>query len=219
MTREPAPGQSCTARTVASSADVTPTTRRCEYYEYRVTMPRSRPTNTHCSPILAPLSSRPPNNNIISIENKVSSRNFTSCLATLVSLLSSLISHLSSHLSQVSPLDWPVSLQAWLLWSSLSPTLSCLHSRGRLCQGRMITLTSLHSPLTLLSAQVCSCENFAHCDPRDGSCLCSPGWVGDTCSTPCRSGKYGAGCRYDCRCANSATCEHTSGKCECQPGT
>ena len=37
------------------------------------------------SPILAPLSSRPPNNNIISIENKVSSRNFTSCLATLVS--------------------------------------------------------------------------------------------------------------------------------------
>ena len=85
VTREPAPGQSCMARTVASSADVTPTTRRCEYYEYeyRVTMPRSRPTNTHCSPILAPLSSRPPNNNIISIENKVSSRNFTSCLATL----------------------------------------------------------------------------------------------------------------------------------------
>ena len=104
MTREPAPGRSCMARTVASSADVTPTTRRCEYYEYRVTMPRSRPTNTHCSPILKPLSSRPPNNNIISIENKVSSRNFTSCLATLVSLLSSLISHLSSpHLSGVTP--------------------------------------------------------------------------------------------------------------------
>ena len=30
------------------------------------------------------LSSRPPNNNIISIENKVSSHNFTSCLATLI---------------------------------------------------------------------------------------------------------------------------------------
>ena len=67
--------------------------------------------------------------------------------------------------------------------------------------------------------QVCSCENFAHCDPRDGACVCSPGWVGDTCSAPCRSGKYGADCRYDCKCANSATCEHTSGKCECLPGT
>ena len=97
-------------------------------------------------------------------------------------------------------------------------------------------VTNIFVALNTANFQVCSCENFAHCDPRDGACLCSPGWLGPRCEKPCRSGnkkekiflrnilktlfpgKYGAACQYDCKCQNGATCEHTSGKCECRPG-
>ena len=50
-------------------------------------------------------------------------------------------------------------------------------------------VTNIFAVLNTENLQVCSCENFAHCDPRDGACLCSPGWLGPRCEKPCRSGK------------------------------
>ena len=43
---------------------------------------------------------------------------------------------------------------------------------------------------------VCTCQNGAHCNGVDGSCTCSPGWLGTSCTQPCEQGKYGGDCRY-----------------------
>jgi len=64
----------------------------------------------------------------------------------------------------------------------------------------------------------CLCENGAPCDPNTGRCLCSPGWVGATCSQPCPNGRYGNNCTGICQVLNGATCDHVTGSLICAPG-
>ena len=71
--------------------------------------------------------------------------------------------------------------------------------------------------LTLL-VQVCSCKNDAYCEPEDGTCVCSPGWLGSLCDTQCEKGKYGKDCKYECGCKNGALCDPESGQCKCAAG-
>ena len=66
--------------------------------------------------------------------------------------------------------------------------------------------------------QVCSCKNDAYCEPEDGTCVCSPGWLGELCDQQCETGKYGKNCQYECRCKNGASCDPESGQCKCVPG-
>ncbi|XP_062589101.1 protein draper-like [Saccostrea cucullata] len=60
----------------------------------------------------------------------------------------------------------------------------------------------------------CVVGQYDRCD-ANGSCLCLPGWLGDSCSKPCESGKYGDKCQFECSCENNATCNHVTGNCEC----
>ncbi|XP_062566931.1 protein draper-like, partial [Saccostrea cucullata] len=60
----------------------------------------------------------------------------------------------------------------------------------------------------------CVAGQYHRCD-ANGSCFCSPGWMGDNCSEPCKSGKYGDKCQFECSCENNATCNHVTGNCDC----
>ncbi|XP_062600098.1 receptor-type tyrosine-protein phosphatase alpha-like [Saccostrea cucullata] len=54
------------------------------------------------------------------------------------------------------------------------------------------------------------------CDIVNGSCLgCKPGWTGEFCSQPCKTGFYGVACKDACswNCASNVTCNNVNGYC------
>lgn len=74
---------------------------------------------------------------------------------------------------------------------------------------------SMYGPDCSLS---CQCQNEAYCDHRDGSCTCTPGWIGEHCQAPCPDGFYGQGCNSTCGCQNGGTCDSVMGDCDCPDG-
>ena len=66
--------------------------------------------------------------------------------------------------------------------------------------------------------ELCECLNDAYCNPINGSCSCTPGWLGTHCDMPCLEGYFGNGCTHICTCQNGATCDHVTGDCLCAPG-
>lgn len=65
--------------------------------------------------------------------------------------------------------------------------------------------------------QKCLCQNNSTCDPYNGKCHCSRGWVGKYCESKCTPGTYGQDCLEKCRCEHG-DCDHVSGECHCAPG-
>ena len=66
--------------------------------------------------------------------------------------------------------------------------------------------------------QLCKCQNGAICDPKDGSCECSPGWSGKKCDKACAPGTFGKDCSRKCDCADGMHCDPSDGECICPPG-
>lgn len=67
----------------------------------------------------------------------------------------------------------------------------------------------------------CTCENGGVCNPLNGSCFCTDGWLGDHCEQrACAPSYYGPNCKKLCLCANETTelCHPWTGQCECRPG-
>uniref|UniRef100_A0A8W8N951 protein-tyrosine-phosphatase n=1 Tax=Magallana gigas TaxID=29159 RepID=A0A8W8N951_MAGGI len=61
------------------------------------------------------------------------------------------------------------------------------------------------------------------CDIINGTCLeCTPGWMGENCTTECPTGKFGPDCVYNCsrHCMGDVTCNRTTGRCDtgCKAG-
>ncbi|VDK29953.1 unnamed protein product [Gongylonema pulchrum] len=56
------------------------------------------------------------------------------------------------------------------------------------------------------------------CHPVTGECLCSEGWTGPDCRTPCPPNRWGTGCRSECQCQNDGTCDPITGFCDCPAG-
>lgn len=47
----------------------------------------------------------------------------------------------------------------------------------------------------------CSCENNSKCDHKTGSCLCEPGFMGESCHVRfCPEGHFGLHCGRKCPC-------------------
>lgn len=64
----------------------------------------------------------------------------------------------------------------------------------------------------------CECQNDSTCDPYDGKCTCTRGWIGRNCDEKCPPTSYGHNCEETCRCKNGGSCHHISGECHCAPG-
>lgn len=63
----------------------------------------------------------------------------------------------------------------------------------------------------------CECQNNSTCDPFNGECKCSRGWIGKHCEQKCDGGHFGQNCVEKCRCENG-DCDHVSGECKCHSG-
>lgn len=64
----------------------------------------------------------------------------------------------------------------------------------------------------------CECQNGATCDPFNGDCMCTRGWIGTYCDQKCSPDRYGQDCAEICRCKNGGSCHHISGECHCASG-
>ncbi len=66
--------------------------------------------------------------------------------------------------------------------------------------------------------KICNCQNAGACNAQDGTCTCSPGWVGETCDTKCQSGMFGFNCSQKCECDfnNAIYCDGADGSCVCK---
>ena len=56
------------------------------------------------------------------------------------------------------------------------------------------------------------------CDPVDGDCDCSDGYIGKDCNQKCPPDRYGDNCGQVCDCIHSLSCHHVTGVCDCEPG-
>ncbi|KAL4228624.1 Multiple epidermal growth factor-like domains protein 10 [Mactra antiquata] len=63
--------------------------------------------------------------------------------------------------------------------------------------------------------KICNCIN-GQC-LNSGACMCSPGWIGAACDTPCSDGHYGSACASVCNCVHG-DCDLSTGKCNCYFG-
>ena len=66
----------------------------------------------------------------------------------------------------------------------------------------------------------CTCENGATCEPVNGTCVCTAGYMGVNCEQECLEWKHGMHCEWDCSCvrSNTQSCDHTNGECLCKSG-
>lgn len=97
-------------------------------------------------------------------------------------------------------------------------------------------------------SEECKCvqQNTLECHRRHGTCVCKPGYQGNTCSegqwswlrnlgnhlldascqcvsfnllsciSECEGGYYGAGCKRSCDCPSGVSCDHVTGQCQHQ---
>ncbi|OWK09715.1 hypothetical protein Celaphus_00006598, partial [Cervus elaphus hippelaphus] len=102
---------------------------------------------------------------------------------------------------------------------------SVLYGAGGRWQGLDCALPCPSGTWGLNCNESCACANGAACSPADGSCSCTPGWLGDTCELPCpvsvgraRDGTFGLNCSERCDCSHADGCDPITGHCCCLAG-